>query len=482
MSEQLYSVPSGSQNENPGPAGSSGWFSVVREALRGSHHDFTSGSIGKAIFLLSVPMVLEMAMESLFGIVNVYWVSHLGRDQTAAVGITESLLTIVFTVAMGLSMATTALVARRIGEKDHEGAARAAVQSIVLGIIVSIPIALIGVFGYSRLFWMMNAAPSVQLAGRGYISMIFGANVVIMLLFLINAIFRGAGDAAIAMRALWIGNIINLILDPCLIFGLGPFPELGVTGSAIATTIGRSCGVIYQFNRLFGGHSRVPINFSQFRPDFSMMWRIVRISTGGMLQNIVATAAWMFLMSIVGKFGSAAQAGYTIAIRIIIVALLPSWGMSMAAATLVGQNLGAKKPDRAEKSVWLAAHSNAVFLGTVAIFFIFFAEFLISIFTTDPAVVPYGVDAVRYISYGCVFYGYGMVKIMSFNGSGDTMTPTFINLFCFWALQIPLAYALSSWTELGARGVFLAVTIAESVLAIIAIYLFRKGKWKSRQI
>lgn len=480
MSEQHQAIESGAQS--PDPAGRSGWFSIVREAINGTHHDFTSGSIGRAIFLLSVPMVLEMSMESLFGIVNVYWVSHLGRDQTAAVGITESLLTIVFTVAMGLSMATTAIIARRIGEKDHEGAGRAAVQSILLGILVAIPIALIGVLGHEQLFRLMNAEPGVMAAGRGYISVIFGANAVIMLLFLINAIFRGAGDAAIAMRALWIGNVINLVLDPCLIFGLGPFPELGVTGSAIATTIGRSCSVIYQFYRLFGGSSRVPVSLRQTSPDFAMMWRILRISFGGIMQNVVATSAWMLLMSIVGRFGSAAQAGYTIALRIIIVALLPSWGMSMAAATLVGQNLGAGKPDRAEKSVWLAAHSNAFFLGSVAVFFIFFAENLIGIFTTDPAVVPYGVNALRYISYGYIFYGYGMVMIMSFNGAGDTMTPTFINLFCFWAVQIPLAWALSAWTGLGAGGVFLAVTIAESILALIAIYLFRGGKWKTRQV
>ena len=459
-----------------------GWRATLREAVFGSHQNFTEGSIGRAIFLLSVPMVLEMAMESLFGLVNIYWVSHLGKEQTAAVGITESLLTIVFTVALGLSIATAAMVARRTGEGDPEGASRAAIQSIFIGIIVSIPIALIGVVFHRQLFRLMNAEAAVSAIGGGYLGVIFGANIVIMLLFLINGIFRGAGDAAIAMRVLWLGNIINLILDPCLIFGWGPFPELGVTGSAIATTIGRGCGVIFQFSRLFGGHSRVPVRWNQMKPDFKLMKSLVRLSLGGMFQFLVATAAWMLLMSMVGKFGSAAQAGYAIALRIIVVTILPSWGMSNAAATLVGQNLGAKKPERAEKSVWITAHSNAVFLALVALMFIFFAEALLGRFTEDRTVIPYGVDALRYISYGYVFYAYGMVIGQSFNGAGDTYTPTIINLVCFWLIQIPLAYTLSTWIGLKAKGVFLAITLAESILAIVAMVMFQKGKWKERKI
>lgn len=461
---------------------STGFWATLVEAVRGSEQDFTEGSIGRAIFLLSVPMVLEMAMESLFGIVNVYWVAHLGKEQAAAVGITESLLTIVFTVALGLSMGTTAMVARRIGEKDPEGAGRVAVQSILLGVFVSIPMGLVGVLFTGQLFRAMNAEASVSAVGAGYMGVIFGANAVIMLLFLINAIFRGAGDAAIAMRALWLGNLINLVLDPCLIFGLGPFPELGVTGSAIATTIGRGCAVIYQFTKLFGGGSRVPVRWNQVRPDFSLMKQIVRISLGGMFQFLVATAAWMLLMSIVGLFGPAAQAGYTIAIRIIWVTLLPSWGMSNAAATLVGQNLGAQKPERADRSVWLAGHANAVFLAGVAVAFILFAEFMIRIFTTDQTVIPHGVDALRYISYGYIFYGYGMVMAAAFNGAGDTWTPTVMNLICFWAIQIPLAYALATWTGMGPKGIFLSITIAESLLAVIAMIWFRKGKWKEQKV
>ena len=459
-----------------------GLWNFLREAVLGSHRDYTEGSIGRAIVLLAIPMVLEMAMESLFGIVNVFWVGHLGKEQAAAVGITESLLTIVFTVGLGLSMGTTAMVARRIGEKDPAGAARVAKQAILLGILISVPIGLAGVTFSRQLFRMMNAEAGVTVAGGGYLSVIFGANVIIMMLFLINAIFRGAGDAAIAMRVLWISNAINLVLDPCLIFGLGPFPALGVTGSAIATTIGRGCGVVYQLTRLLGGHSRVPLRWRQVKADFAVMRQLWGISLGGMLQYLVATAAWMLLMSIVGKFGSAAQAGYTIALRIIIVTILPSWGMSNAAATLVGQNLGAGKPERAEKSVWLAGHSNAVFLTGIAVVFILFAESLVSIFTRDRAVIAYGVDALRYISYGYIFYGYGMVMAQAFNGAGDTMTPTIINLICFWSVQIPLAYALALWFGWGAQGVFLAVTVAESLLAVLAMLAFRRGRWKALKI
>jgi len=477
MQEPIEAVATATEQDK-----SAGFWATLVEAVRGSDQNFTEGSIGRAIFLLSVPMVLEMAMESLFGIVNVFWVARLGKEQAAAVGVTEALLTIVFTVALGLGMGTTAMVARRIGEKDPAGAARAAEQSILLGVLVSIPIGLAGIVFSRQLFRAMNAEASVSVAGGGYMGVIFGANFVIMLLFLVNAIFRGAGNGAIAMRALWLGNVINLVLDPCLIFGLGPFPELGVTGSAIATTIGRGCGVIYQFTQLFGGRSRVPVRWSRMRPDFELMKHLVKISLGGMFQFLVATSAWMLLMSIVGLFGSAAQAGYTITIRIIIVTILPSWGMSNAAATLVGQNLGAQKPERADKSVWLAGHANAVFLTGIAVVFIIFAEFMIRIFTQDQTVIPHGVDALRYISYGYVFYGYGMVMAAAFNGAGDTWTPTVMNLICFWAIQIPLAYSLAKWTGMGPKGVFLAVTVAESVLAVIAMVWFRRGKWKEQQV
>ena len=454
----------------------------LREAVVGSQRDFTEGPIGPAIFLLAVPMVLEMMMESLFGIINVFWVAHLGAEATATVGITESLLTMVFAVAMGLSMATTATVARRIGEKDPAGASVAAFQSIILGVIVSIPVAIIAITFAPQMFRLMGASDGVMNTGTGYAKVILGGNVVIMLLFLINAVFRGAGDASIAMRVLWIANAINIVLDPCLIFGLGPFPKLGVTGSGIATTIGRGTAVLVQLWFLFSGRGRVKIEWRQARLNFEVMMRMVRISLGGMFQFLVATASWLGLVRIVAVFGDAALAGYTVALRIIIFAILPSWGMSNAAATLVGQNLGAKKPARAERSVWVTGFANMCFLGLVAITFVTFAERLIGIFTTDPAVVPYGVAALRFISYGYVFYAYGMVVVQSFNGAGDTNTPTLINLACYWLIQIPLAYSLAIPLGFGAKGVFAAITIAESLLAVVAILAFRRGTWKTREV
>jgi putative MATE family efflux protein len=459
-----------------------GWTGVFREAVLGSQQDFTEGPIGRAIFLLSVPMVLEMAMESLFGIINVFWVAHLGAEATATVGLTESLLTLIFAVAMGLSMATTATVARRFGEKDRAGASVAAVQSIILGVIVSVPVGIIGIVYSPELLRLMGGSAAVVESGSGYAKIILGGNVVIMLLFLMNAVFRGAGDASIAMRVLWLANVVNIVLDPCLIFGLGPFPRLGVTGSAIATTIGRGIGVIFQFWVLLGGHRRVQVHWAQVRVDLPVMLRMVRISLGGMFQFLVATASWLGLVRIVAVFGDAALAGYTVALRIIIFAILPSWGMANAAATLVGQNLGAKKPDRAERSVWVTGFANMCFLGCVAIVFVVFAEQMIGIFTNDPEVVPYGVACLRFISYGYVFYAYGMVMVQAFNGAGDTFTPTVINLCCYWLFQIPLAYTLALPLKLGARGVFMAITVAESLIAVVGVLAFRRGTWKTRQV
>ena len=459
-----------------------GFFGTIREAVVGSHQDYTEGSIGRAITLLAIPMVLEMAMESLFGIVNVFYVAHLGADKVAAVGITESLLTLVFAVAIGLSMATTAMVARRTGEKDPEGAARAAVQSIAIGIIASIPVAIIAITFAPQMLRLMGATPEIIEAGTGYATIILGGNVVIMLLFLNNAIFRGTGDAALAMRALWIANAINLVLDPCFIYGLGPFPELGVTGSAIATTIGRGVGVGYQFWILFGGKARVNIRREYMRLDMPIMLRLLRVSFGGIFQFLVATASWVALVRIVAIFGSAALAGYTIALRIIVFAILPSWGMSNAAATLVGQNLGAGKPERAERSVWVTGFSNMVFLAVVTVVFIILAEPLIRIFTDDDTVIPFGTSCLRFVSYGYVFYAYGMVTVAAFNGAGDTTTPTLINLGCYWLFQIPLAYLLAVNYEMGATGIFVAITIAESMLAVVAVIFFRRGRWKQQKI
>lgn len=457
-------------------------WSDVRESIRGSEQDFTEGRIGRAILLLSVPMVLEMSMESLLGIVDVFIVAQLGADAIATVGLTESLLTLVFGVAMGLAMSTTAMVARRIGEKDPAGAAKAAVQSLVLGIIVSIPIGIVAIFYTPQLFALMGASDSIIRDGSIYGAIVIGSNVVIILLFLINAVFRGAGDAAIAMRALWISNLLNMAIDPCLVFGLGPFPEMGLEGAAWGTFIGRGAGVVYQLFILFSGRGRVVIQRSEWRIDFRVMWHLLKVSLGGILQFLIATASWLALVRIVAIFGSAAIAGYTIALRIIIVALLPSWGIGNAAATLVGQNLGAGKPDRAERSVWVTGFVNMVFLGIVTVVFIAFAEPMVRIFSDDEQVVAFGVSCLRFISYGYIFYAYGMVVVQAFNGAGDTFTPTVINIICYWLIQIPLAYWLSMKAGLEADGVFLAITLAESLLAVVAIIAFRRGRWKEQKI
>lgn len=457
-------------------------INLLREAVRGSTQDFTEGSIGRAIVLLSVPMILEMMMESLFGIVNVFYVARLGAEAIATVGLTESMLTIVFGIAIGLSMATTATVARRTGEKDMAGAALAAVQGIMIGVLISLPVAVAGVAFAPALLGLMGAEPGVIGTGSGYASIILGGNVCIMLLFLINAIFRGAGDAAVAMRALWLANIVNIILDPCFIFGLGPFPELGVTGSAIATTIGRGTGVVFQLWILLSGRSRVLVRREHLRLDVPVMVKLLRVSLGGMFQFLVATASWLGLTRIIAVFGSSALAGYTLSLRILIFAMLPSWGMSNAAATLVGQNLGAGKPERAERSVMFAGLSNVVFLALVALIFIVFTERIIGIFTTDASVIAYGVSSLRIISYGFIFYGYGMVMVQAFNGAGDTFTPTLINLGCYWLFQIPLAYTLAIHLNFGARGVFMAIPLAETLLTVLAITFFRRGRWKTKKV
>jgi putative MATE family efflux protein len=476
FSNKFIDLPN--EKKNRGPR----FIALLRDSMFGSEQNFTEGSIGRAITLLAIPMVLEMLMESLFGIVNVFYVASLGADAIAAVGITESLLTLIFGIAIGLSMATTAIVARRIGEENPEAASIAAVQAIFIGIITSVLIGIVGILYGPALLKLMGASPNVIDMGSGYTRIILGSNVFIMLLFLINAVFRGAGDAVLAMRALWLANIVNIILDPCFIFGLGPFPELGVTGSAIATTIGRGTGVIYQLYMLSKGSSRIKIARHQIEINSEVMWRLMRISIGGVFQFLVATASWVALVRIVAEFGSAAIAGYTIALRIIIFTILPSWGMSNAAATLVGQNLGAGKPQRAERSVWLTGFSNMIFLGTVAIVFILFAERLVAIFTSDPSVVPYGVACLRFISYGYTFYAYGMVIVQAFNGAGDTFTPTIINLGCYWLFQIPLAYGMAMTAGMGARGVFLAITIAESLLAVVGILAFKRGRWKEQKV
>jgi putative MATE family efflux protein len=459
-----------------------GIWATVRLALAGSELDYTAASINRAIALLAIPMVLEMVMESAFAITDAFFVSRLGIDAVATVGFTEALLTVVFDIAIGLSMATTAMVARRIGERDREGARIAATQAIALGIFSSMLIAVPGVLFADHLLRLMGGTPELVASGTGYTRVLFGGSGTIMLLFLINAVFRGAGDAAVAMRALWLANGCNILLDPCFIFGLGPFPELGLTGAAVATTLGRGIGVGYQLWVLFGVGSRVRLAARRLRLDIVVMIRLLRVSVGGILQILIATSSWIVLVWVVGRFGSTAVAGYTIAIRIIVFTILPSWGLANAAATLVGQNLGAGQPGRAETSAWRAALYNFVFLVSVATVFIGFAEPLIRIFSEDPAVVAYGVACLRYVSYGYGFYAYGMVMVQAFNGSGDTTTPTVINFFCYWLFQIPLALLLATKTALGANGIFLAITIAESLIAVVGVIVFRLGRWKQRQI
>ncbi len=457
------------------------WSSLV-EAVRGSHQDYTAGSLNRAILLLAVPMVLEMVLESLFAVVDVFWVGRLGANAVATVGLTESMLSIVFAVGMGLSLSTTAMVARRIGEKDPEGAAVAGVQAIALGFVVSLAIGLPCLLLAPRLLGLMGATPEIIAVGSGYTRICLGGSCAVLLLFLNNAIFRGAGDAAIAMRLLWVSNIINLVLDPCLIFGWGPFPRMGVTGAALATFTGRSIGVLYQFYRLLKGTERIHILTRQLHVRFDVLWRLVRVSLTGILQFAIAHTSWIGLVRIISIFGAAALAGYTIAIRIVVFAILPSWGLSNAAATLVGQNLGAGKPERAETAVWRTGLYNMIFLGTVGVLFVIFAEPVVQLFTNDPAVLPLAASCLRIVSYGNIGYAYGMVMLQAFNGAGDTITPTIVNFFGFWLLEIPLAYWLAIRVNLQSKGAFWAIVIAEGAIAGASAILFKQGRWKRQKI
>jgi len=457
------------------------WFSV-REALRGSHQDYTSGNLNHAILLLAIPMVLEMVLESLFAVVDVFFVGRLGANAVATVGITESLLSLVFAIGMGVSMSAGAMVARRIGEKDPEDAAIAAVQAIVLGLAISLGIGIpAGVFA-PQLLELMGASPEIVSGGSGYARIALGGCGAIVMLFLNNAIFRAAGDAAIAMRLLWVSNIVNLVLDPCLIFGLGPFPHMGVTGAALATFTGRSIGVLYQFYRLLKGTERIRGLGRHLRLNVGVAVRLLRVSLTGILQFAIANASWIGLVRIISYFGSAAVAGYTVSIRIVVFFLLPAWGLSNAAATLVGQNLGAGRPDRAAQSVWRTGLYNMLFLGLIGIFSAVFATPIVRLFVDDAAVVPIAAMALRTISYGNVGYAYGMVMLQAFNGAGDTLTPTIVNFFGFWVLELPLAWSLAVGLHLRSEGVFLAIVIAEGAIAGAGIVLFRRGRWRRQEI
>lgn len=451
-------------------------------AISGKQEDFTSGSIRKAIFMLSIPMILEMLMESTFALVDIIFVSRISVNAVATVGLTESVITLLYAVAIGLSMAATAVVARRIGEKDKDGAAKAAVQAIFIGATVALIIGAFGIIYPKEILGLMGGEESLIEEGYGYTRILIGGNITIMMLFLINAVFRGAGDASVAMWTLVLSNGLNIILDPIFIFGLGPIPAYGVEGAAIATTIGRGVAVIGQFMILFFGWGRIKIGIKDFVVNLAVMWNLIKVSLGGIGQFLIGTSSWVFLMRIMSEFGSDVLAGYTISIRVMLFTLMPAWGMSNAAATLVGQNLGAKQPQRAETSVWKTGKYNAILMLIISVIYFLFADFIIGLFSDVEAVVKNGALSLQIITAGYVFYAYGMVVTQSFNGAGDTKTPTIINFFCFWVFQLPFAYMAAFTFDWGPLGVFIAITSAEILIALVSIWLFRKGKWKTVKV
>jgi len=456
--------------------------SFVREALRDNDRDFTTGPVRRALGLLAIPMMLEMAMESIFAVVDIAFVSRLGTDAVAAVGITEALITVLYGIAIGLGMGLTAMVSRRIGAQDAVGAAQVTGQAIWVGALLSIVIGVAGASYARELLEIMGASPGVIEQGEGFTTVLLGGSVSIIYLFLLNAAFRGAGDATVALRSLWLANGINIVLDPCLIFGLGPFPEMGVTGAAVATTIGRSIGVMYQLWYLLNGRGRIEFHTRYLRFNLSLALRMVRISMGGVAQFMVATASWIAIMRIVAIYGSGAIAAYTIALRMMEFIFLPAWGLGNAAATLVGQNLGANKPDRAEKSAWQAAKYNAIFMAVAGVFLLVFAEFITGLFSNDPEVLRWGTSCLKIMGIGFPVYAIGMVMVQALNGAGDTLTPVILNVICFWLLQIPLAYWLATQTALGPNGAFAAIVVAESLLTVLAVILFRRGAWKLQTV
>ncbi len=466
---------------SPAPPEPSLW-SAVWDAVRGTQQDYTQGPVGRAILLLAVPMVLETVMESVFAVVDVFFVSRLGHEAVTTVGLTESMLALVYTVAMGLSIGATALVARRIGEKNPDGAARTAVQCVLLGFGVSAAIGLLGATQAPKLLELMGAGPEVIEIGVPYTRLMLGANFTVMLLFMMNAIFRGAGDAVIAMRVLWLANLINIVLDPMLIFGIGPFPELGVQGAAVATVIGRGTAVAVQLYLLLRGTKRIDVQRHHLRFEPAIMLRLVRLSASGTFQVFVSTASWIGLVRVLASFGSEVVAGYTVGIRLIIFALLPSWGMSNAAATMVGQALGARDPTRAERAVWIAGFYNLIFLGGTGLVFLVAAPWIVGLFTTEPEPFRQGVLCLRIVSVGFPFYAYGMVLTQSFNGAGDTWTPTYLNLFCFWMIELPSAIVLAHLAGFGPTGVYFAMAFAFSLLAVVSAIVFRRGKWKQKVV
>ena len=457
-------------------------YHIIKESVTGTDMDFTTGKIGKAIILLSIPMVLEMVMESVFILVDIWFVSRLGTNAVTAVGITESVMSFVYAVAVGLGVATTAVIARRIGEHKKEKASEAAVQAIITGIVISGVIAVIGLFFADDLLKIMGADSEVVKIGKSYTSIMFSGNIVIMLLFIINAIFRSSGDAAVSMKVLWLANILNIILDPIFIFGFGPVPALGVKGAAIATNIGRGIAVAYQLYILFKGSKRIQLSKNHIKLDFPVIRKLLNLSKGSIFQNIIGTASWVGLVRIISEFGSAAVAGYTIAIRIILFVLLPAWGLSNAAGTLVGQNLGASQAGRAERSAWITGIFNLIFMAVVNVILILFPEPFVKFFINDTAAIAVGVSALEYMCFGFIVYAFGMVMIQSLNGSGDTITPLIINIISFWLIELPVAYVLAMHTQLNERGVFIAIIFSTVTLTILSTFIFKRAKWKLNKV
>ena len=453
------------------------FFTVFKSALRGDDYDYTSGSIKKALILLSIPMVLEMAMESLFALVDAYFVAKVSPDAVATVGLTETVITLVYALAIGISTAPMAMIARYIGQKDEANASRVAKQAIYLAMGVSLLLGIPGVIYAEDILRMMGGSETLIASGKNYTRLLFGGNAVIMLLFLLNGIFRGAGDAAYAMRVLWLANGINILLDPIFINGWGPIPAMGVTGAAVATTLGRGIGVAFQLYILFGGRSKIKLRLGSWRFDRSILLRLGKIASSGAMQYVIASASWIFLMRIVARFGSEAVAGYTIAIRLIIFTLLPAWGLSNATATLVGQNLGARQPDRAVRSVIMAAYIAGGFLGIISVFYLFFAPAFIGFFDTTPGVLAAGTTALRIFAIGYTLYGFGMIFSSAFNGAGDTRTPMLINIVAFWLTEIPLGYFFGLHLGWGVAGVTWAIITGETMLTVLAFLLFRRGRW-----
>lgn len=457
-------------------------WNLFRLALAGDESHILSGNIDRAIFLLAIPMTLEMIMESLFAIVDIFFVSKIGVNAIAVVGLTESMFTITYSLGWGLAMGTTAMVARRVGEQDIKGASIAAVQSIYLALIISIPIMIAGIFFSENLLRLMGASESLIAEGSGYTKIALSSNLIVILIFLINGIFRGAGDAALAMRTLMIANGLNIVFDPLFIFGIGPFPELGIEGAALATVMGRTLGIVYQLYHLNKGKGLIKIHKNNWHFKPKIVFRLIKLSSGVTAQFIISSASWIFLMRIMSTFGSIALAGYTVAIRIVIFTLLPAWGFSNAAATMVGQNLGANQPERAEKSVWRTGYFNMLFMGCVMIIFFAFGNNIASFFSNEQEVVNNASECLRIFAMGYLFYAFGMVLVQSFNGAGDTKTPTIMNLFIFWLLQIPLAYSLAIILSVGSTGVYYSIVIAESTFSVVGYFLFKRGKWKTVKV